>query len=90
VDPSYAYTVDLSLPDNQIHSRHIHYDLVLGGDALLTAMKDEGAANCFISETLVDELEWRDVVQPLTTSETKNFSGMGGAAVPVIGKLCHI
>jgi hypothetical protein len=53
-------------------------------------MKDEGAANCFISETLVDELEWRDVVQPLTTSETKNFSGMGGAAVPVIGKLCHI
>ena len=54
VDPSYHFKQDESLADHEIGSRHIHFDIVLGGDALVTAVKDEGAANSFISSMVAN------------------------------------
>ncbi len=56
----------------------------------MTAMKDEGAANSFISLGLVKQLQWEDAVQQLPDTETKHFSGMGGSDIPLKGKLTHI
>ncbi len=50
------------MPDSEIMSRHIHYDIVLGGEALVTAVKDEGAVNSFMSEAMARELGWKDAI----------------------------
>ena len=78
MDPSYHFKKDESLADHEIGSRHIHFYIVLGGDALVTAVKEVGAANSFISSMVLNKLGWGDQVQPMTDNEAKNFTGMGG------------
>ena len=44
---------DCTLADYQLSPNHFFIDIVIG-DNLITALKDEGAANSFITKGLVD------------------------------------
>ena len=52
VHPSYSWQRDNSLPDVFLSVNHFYIDIVLGNN-LITALKDEGAANLFITVGLV-------------------------------------
>jgi hypothetical protein len=52
VHPSYFWQRDNSLPDVFLSVNHFYIDIVLGNN-LITALKDEGAANSFITLGLV-------------------------------------
>lgn len=90
MDPTYHYKKDCSLRDSEITTRHVHYDAVLGGEALVTFLKDEGACNSFISDYLVAMLGWEDQVINIEGSETSNFVGMGGGNIDIKGKMRHV
>jgi hypothetical protein len=53
VHASYKYELDNSLPDPHLSTDHFFIDIVLGNN-LITALKDEGAANTFITKGLVE------------------------------------
>jgi hypothetical protein len=56
----------------------------------VTAVKDEGAVNSFISKGLVDKMGYTSLVKALNEREEGAFIGMGGTNIPCVGKLCGI
>ena len=57
------YANDHSMPDTWVTSTHHYYDVVVG-DSLVTAVKDEGATETFMSSYLVDRLSMGEKVEP--------------------------
>lgn len=56
----------------------------------MTAMKDEGASNSFISRGLARLCGFLDNMTSLYPREGDNFRGVGGGSVPMVGKLCKV
>jgi NADPH-dependent ferric siderophore reductase len=55
IHASYKYKRDFTLRDRDMRSTHLNIDIVLG-EYLVTAVKDEGAANSFISKGLAEKM----------------------------------
>lgn len=75
--------------DSAIRTNHVYIDVV-AADVLLTAMKDEGATNSFISRGLAQVCGLLIYSRPLSPREGSNFRGVGGGTVPMDGKLVDV
>lgn len=73
-----------------MRSNHLYYDVVLDGHTLVTALKDEGATNTFMSEGLAKTVGLDKYAKDLIAGETDNFRGMSGSAVACSGKLVDV
>ena len=82
---SYRYEVDNSLPDPHLSTDHFFIDIVLGNN-LITALKDEGAANSFITQGLVDACGFKCFVdQDISGSE--GFTNADGGPMKIVGAI---
>lgn len=57
---------------------------------MLTAYKDEGAVNSFLSIKTAKEMGLTDQMKPLSEGETITFTSMGGSEVPCVGKIANL
>ena len=85
---SYQFELNNSLPDPYLSTDHFFIDIVLG-NSLITALKDEGASNSFITKGLVDacDLE-RSMTSDVRGSE--RFTNADGGLMDLIGSIKNV
>jgi hypothetical protein len=83
VHPSYRWQRDNSLPDVFLGENHFFIDIVLGNN-LITALKDEGAANSFITQGLVKACGLYDQMI-FDKSGSEGFTNADGGLMEILG-----
>ena len=82
---SYKYELDNSLPDPHLSADHFFIDIVLGNN-LITALKDEGAANTFITKGLVEACRLKKQVDS-DISGSEGFTNLDGGPMEIVGTI---
>ena len=84
---AYHFKYDLSVRDDEVNSTHQFIDVILNDDYLVTALKDEGAANTFISTELLKAMNCKHLVEAMPTAGEPQMTGMGGKTIQIYGRM---